>query len=555
MTTDIKQDSTESRVVNTRGHQPDWRPLLEHDAAMWQSAKAAAAKGPRILVATSVGGHMPGTILESVLAVALTLRGANVHLLLCDKVLPACLLAAVPVVRDPELFATEGPQACLCDRCFDGAFDMYSSFGLPVHRYSGLIPPKSIAETETLADTISSAGIRTFELENISIGEHAMAGALRYYARGDLDNEPRGETVLRRYLKSALYTADACNTLFDAYRFDSVCLHHGIYAPQGIIAAVARQRNLRLATWNPAYRKKCFIFSHGETYHHSLLAEPVSSWEDIVWNEEMEEQVMDYLRSRWHGTRDWIWFHEEPHDDVKTLAGELGIDLSKPCIGLLTNVIWDAQLHYRANAFSSMMEWLLATVRYFERRPDLQLIVRVHPAEIRGGNPSRQLVVDELNQAFPSLPPNVFIISPDNPISTYALMSRCCPVIIYGTKTGVELTSMGIPVIVAGEAWIRNKGLTTDAVSPEDYFRILDSLPSSAKLDARTVTRARKYAYHFFFRRMVPIRCIEPFSNPHFQIQLSSLHDLLPGRDPGLDVICDGILTGSDFFYQGESLS
>ncbi len=59
-------------------------------------------------------------------------------------------------------------------------------------------------------------------------------------------------------------------------------------------------------------------------------------------------------------------------------------------------------------------------------------------------------------------------------MSTYALMSLCNAAIIYGTKMGVELTSVGLPVIVAGEAWIRNKGLTHDASSPEEYFRILE---------------------------------------------------------------------------------
>ena len=41
------------------------------------------------VIGTSVGGYLPGVHLESMLAVALTLRGAQVHLLLCDEFLPA----------------------------------------------------------------------------------------------------------------------------------------------------------------------------------------------------------------------------------------------------------------------------------------------------------------------------------------------------------------------------------------------------------------------------------------------------------------------------------
>jgi hypothetical protein len=64
---------------------------------------------------------------------------------------------------------------------------------------------------------------------------------------------------------------------------------------------------------------------------------------------------------------------------------------------------------------------------------------------------------------------------------------------------------MGIPVIVAGEAWIRNTGVTIDVGSQEEYFRALDRLPLPGRLPPETVRRARQYAFHFFFRRMIPI--------------------------------------------------
>ena len=44
------------------------------------------------------------------------------------------------------------------------------------------------------------------------------------------------------------------------------------------------------------------------------------------------------------------------------------------------------------------------------------------------------------------------------------------------------LAFLPIPVIVAGEAWIRNKGLTHDASTPAEYFRILDRLPFAERL-------------------------------------------------------------------------
>ena len=95
---------------------------------------------------------------------------------------------------------------------------------------------------------------------------------------------------------------------------------------------------------------------------------------------------MVYLSSRRRGGRDWIVFHNtEPVEDLRQAAPELrAIDLERPLVGLLTNVAWDAQLHYPANAFPDMLDWIVLTVRWFGDRPDLQLLIRVHPAELSG---------------------------------------------------------------------------------------------------------------------------------------------------------------------------
>lgn len=515
--------------------------------------REAARHGPTILIATSTGGHRALTSVESLLAVALTLRGADVHFLLCDGVLPACMQATIGQFRDQSEFVRHGPAQSLCDDCFAIGYATYRPLGLPVHRYSRLITRSERRMADELSASIPLSAIGDFRLDGLAVGEHALAGALRYFARGNLDHEPDAEPVLRRYLRASLLTTYAVRRLLDRFAFDCACFNHGIYVPQGLVGEVARQRGVRVVNWNPAYRKRCFIFSHGDTYHHTLMSEPTSVWENMQWTPEMETAVMDYLKSRWQGTRDWIWFHEKPQEDLAAIAEELGIDFSRPSVGMLTNVMWDAQLHYPANAFPNMLEWVLQTIRYFEQRPDVQLIIRVHPAEVRGTIPSRQPMETEIRKVFPRLPQNVFLIPPESPVSTYAVMLQCDGVIIYGTKTGVELTSFGIPVIVAGEAWIRNKGVTMDAPTAEEYFRLLDRLPLRQRMDEATTRRARMYAYHFFFRRMIPLSMMQPVSGvPPYRLCVSGLDDMMPGRDLGLDVICQGVLEGSAFVYPAE---
>lgn len=537
--------------ISRKGY-PPWVSILTPDAPSWRQS-LSAADGPRVLLATGVGAYVAGATLESVLGVALSLRCARVEVLLCDGILPACLNCDYRRFPSTKTFLRGGPAGMLCGTCFPPSSLMYRELGFPVHRLGDWIYPGDHEDLRRILTEESIEKLQCFREQGMSIGEHALAGALRFFARSMLE-EGEGNSVFLRYFEAAFLSARAARRLMEARGFEKAVFNHGIYVPQGLFGEAARSLGISVVNWNPAYRKKCFIFSHGDTYHHTLMSEPVETWETLSLSSAEEQRLEDYLKSRWHGTQDWIWFHERPQFDGDSIRRAVKADPAKPWIGLLTNVMWDAQLHYPANAFSNMLDWIFTSIDYFSNRPELQLIVRVHPAEIRGTLPSRQRVVDEIRRRGKPLPPNVFIVGPDDPVSTYSLMEKCNAVLIFGTKTGVELTSQGIPVIVAGEAWIRNKGLTWDAQSPEHYRQLLDRLPLDGRLERDHVRRARRYAYHFFFRRMIPLAFMEPRQgDPPFGLRDGvRLSDFKKGADLGLDVVCEGILSGSPFVFPAE---
>jgi hypothetical protein len=519
------------------------------------TAENAAVPGKRILLATGAGGHLPSLALESLLGMALVRRSAEVDFLLCDGALSACMMCEVNWYQDIEALARTGPRD-RCGDCHAPAARMLEEVGLRHLNLTEYIEPREREQAQQLAAAATRSEISVFSIGGVSVGEHALAGALRFYARGQLEDGDQATLLLRRYFEAALLTYFAARRIFANGRYQVVVLNHGIYVPQGVVAETARTMGVHVVTWHPAYRRQCFIFSHDETYHQSLMKEPTTEWEGMELNERQQAQIGSYLRSRWESKHDWIHFHHAPKLDANDIVSEVGIDFSKPTIGLLTNVIWDAQLHYPTNAFPSMLDWLFKTIAYFAQRPDLQLLIRVHPAEITGTVPARQRVIDEIRKAFPDLPANIFLIPPESRLSTYVAMSLCNAALIYGTKMGVELSAVGLPVIVAGEAWIRGKGVTLDATCEADYFRHLDALPHPGRLNNDVHMRALTYAFHFFFRRMIPLSSVAPQSGwPPFQPAIRDAGDLLPGRDKGLDVICQGILTGAPFVYPAETWS
>jgi hypothetical protein len=532
---------------------PDWQSFLAH-STLWRQALTGAVKGRRVLIPTSIGGLSAATILEGMLGVAMTLRGAQVRFLLCDGVLPACLQVHAGKLKQTSVITDYKLKSQVCPGCIARGDAAYKATGLPISYYSDFINETEREDLRDLAYGIPLKEIRKYHQKGVALGEHALAGTLRFFACGHLPETEEAENILRRYFEAALITNLVMGRVLTEHIPEVALFHHGIYVPQGIIGEVCRKRGIRVVNWQVGYRKKCFIFSHQETYHHTLISEPTSNWEDICWNDHLDIETTTYLKSRWHGSNDWIWFHDQPKHEAEAIAKETGIDFSKPTITLLTNVFWDAQLHFKANAFSDMLDWLLKTIEYFKHRPDLQLAIRIHPAEVRGAIPSRQPIVAEIEKAFSELPLNVYLIPPESQVSTYVLCEKSDSVIIFGTKTGVELAAMGIPVVVAGEAWIRNKGITLDATSPDSYFALLDTLPLNKRLSPEETERAKKYAFHFFFRRFVQINFMEPSaSGVPYRVDIKDLGDLMPGRDVGLDVVCRGILDGGEFIFPAET--
>ena len=79
-----------------------------------------------------------GSVFESMLSIALTLRGARVHTLICDRALPGCQRAEFADVPDPSVLVEYRLQERMCDRCYATGEYHFDPLGLTIHRVGGL---------------------------------------------------------------------------------------------------------------------------------------------------------------------------------------------------------------------------------------------------------------------------------------------------------------------------------------------------------------------------------------------------------------------------------
>ncbi len=248
-----------------------------------RDAARANDKAPRVLLATNVGIHAASSIFDSYLAVALTAHGASCDVALCDGALPACLAAEYTWYPNVERFAARGSRDDLCTACLAPAEKLFGAngLGLTVHRYAALLTEADRARARDIAEITPLDEIGDLVLDDINVGEAALSGALRFFARGALDGTPAENAILKRYLEAACLAQFAMRRLITQDNYDVVIGHHGIYVPQALVAEAARVAGVRFVAWNPAYRAGCFIFNHDETYHRGMISEPSSVWETL----------------------------------------------------------------------------------------------------------------------------------------------------------------------------------------------------------------------------------------------------------------------------------
>jgi hypothetical protein len=179
-----------------------------------------------------------------------------------------------------------------------------------------------------------------------------------------------------------------------------------------------------------------------------------------------------------------------PDPDFSTRNDEFSV--------LLTNVVWDTAAQNRGACYTDQKSWLEDVISWYGAHPEHRLVVRVHPAEVRVSNATSRESAADIVRRVAGMPfPNVEIIEPNDPQSSYPLIDGARLVHVFASTAGLEAAIKGKPCLVAGDAQFAFKGFTFEPDDPDQYRMLsaefLNSPPSV------NVGRARNFAFFFFF--------------------------------------------------------
>jgi len=312
--------------------------------------------------------------------------------------------------------------------------------------------------------------------------------------------------------------AQAALCLFQDWHPQVVLTPNGSILEMGAVYQAARSQDIPVVTYEfGEQRGRIWLANNAEV----MRQEMDDLWQvrgEIPLNQTQMEAARSLYTSRqradlWGNfSRRWQGLPSQGEDQVRAA---LGLD-QRPVVLLAANVIGDSLTLGRQVFTDSMTEWLQRTVAFFSARPDVQLVVRIHPGERYTQGPS---VADVLHQAQPDLPAHIHLVAADDPINTYDLVEIASLGLVYTTTVGMEMAMSGVPVVVAGQTHYRGKGFTLDPDSWQAHDELIERVlgePHAHRLTPSQVEHAWNYAYRFFFEYPQPF----PWHLLHFWNEL-----------------------------------
>ena len=303
-------------------------------------------------------------------------------------------------------------------------------------------------------------------------------------------------------IKRNTFAAQAAFEYLQSHKPDVVLIPNGLILEMGVVFRVARYLNIDAVTYEFNDQREQIWLAQNSSIMKQDTDYIVNARCHLPITDEMFERVADLENAR-RGARVWgkskrLWQYVSSQGAQETRK-LLNLD-DRPIVMLAANVLGDSLTLGRDIFAASMTEWITKTVQFFATRPEVQMVIRVHPGEKLV--PQAKSMGTVVREALPELPSHIHVIGALDKINTYDLIEIADVGLAYTTTVGLETAMNGCPVISCGETHYRGRGFTLDPNSWDEYYATLEKFLADIpayRLDEKQTEFAWNYAYRFFF--------------------------------------------------------
>ncbi|WP_054031288.1 glycosyltransferase [Desulfatitalea tepidiphila] len=484
---------------------------------------------------------------ETTILKALGLRGVEVLHVLCDGLYSECDM----------FWAASNPRNDMsCVECQAAVTDLAYKMGMPFEWLGRYVTPNELEIAREWANGIERNHLVDAEYGDWKIGEWVKSSVHTHFRMTRLDTGlPNVRRTYREYLYSGLAACFGLSRLYDQFRPDVLFIFNGRMSSTRIALELARAKGIRFV-----------CHERGELPESVKLVQDlmffdVSEISQIIWRNWGEvplsadelDRIARYMCDRRYG-KGFGWFsYATPPQDCDEVRKLLGLEITRPVWVLFTSSDDEgAGIPALKGPFPSQLEWIKETVRYAEKHPEIDLVIRVHPntagKKAKRGQNIQQL--QDMKSLAEVLPSNAKMVMPDDPLSTYSLMDLASVGLVFFSTVGLEMCCRGKQVAVAAGSRISGLPFLHTAKTSDQFYSILDSLlgVTHDHISMDIMRKAYRYAYSIYFRWIIPFPLVKMPDPCSAALGYRSSNELLPGCEPNLDRICR-IIIGSEALW------
>ena len=429
-------------------------------------------------------------------------EGFNPVFFICNSAFDICTKDGLIKSREKYPF--------FCHECWNGYKFIEEKTGIDTIRIShNLSGYQVIADTEgKQVDGFNSLSeCIDYKFKDVPIGKFARKSVLRYFLTGSLTESDEILRIFRKFITAGLrYSVAFSKVLNDRPGIKYVILNNGSLVFEAIAREICDQRGITCMTYETYIGNNSLIYKkNGPVMDLNWEDEYRSFIKNFTVDDQARLKVDGFFNELQQGVGMYAILNKEHRGDK--LAGV------ERYACLFTNLNYDTAVIDKNFLFESMEKWIISVIDFWKKsNPDITLVIRVHPGELKLVTASKEFLGDRIRIACGNNK-KILVFDADELINSYELIKGMEYGLIYSSTIGLEIARAGKPCLVAGLPWFRDKSFVIYPDSVDDYFKKTESLNSGTLKfipDAIELTRAIYFVYFNRVKRLHGIKLYTP---------------------------------------------
>ncbi|MDH5691811.1 MAG: hypothetical protein OEZ47_01765 [Gammaproteobacteria bacterium] len=504
------------------------------------NARDETRKKIRVIIGPSFSVFRPSFLHDSLLASALTIRNAEIIPLYCDGI------QSVECNYFGGIWTGNRNFTENCKSCVKSSESLWASYPNKTALSKYLLKEDYFA-VDFQIDSLEDGLWLNYQVDGLPIGAWAKDILVNNYGVGDYHKIKGHEFLGRRHVKNLLLLKKAYEGALDDLAPDRIVSNDSYYGMWALLEKLAKKRNIPFYSQWCGGRQKGWCYAYNDAAMNLNFSSAWSAFSKIELYPKKREMVHQWLLSRGMPNNDMMLNTAALGDHSLEEEALSKIDKTKPTVLLLANVIWDLAALNKEIFFEDMMSWIKETVKWFNDRPEYQLIIKAHPAELHPIVPATQETVgDMLKNSGLDLNENVIFLSPKVRATVYEFFSSTTVGLVHTSTVGLELAAFGKYVITSGKSHYRGCGFTIDPATREEYFAFLEkALLGDVRMDLGMMSElAYKFIYFYQFHYYSKINIMDFKYGEEPILRVKSIDDILPNKNIHFDYFVESIADG-----------